>query len=192
MVKVNSTMLPLGTQAPSFSLYDPEGNLFTLDHSSKSNAFLVMFICNHCPFVHHIRKELARLANDYINRDVSIIAINSNDYETHPGDSPEKMKDEIMEWGYNFPYLVDEDQSVAIAYQASCTPDFFLFDSQQQLVYRGQLDGGRPSNDIPVNGRDIRTALDTLLAGDDVSEEQIPSVGCNIKWKPNNSPEWFN
>ena len=192
MVKVNSTMLPLGTQAPSFSLYDPEGNLFTLDHSSKSNAFLVMFICNHCPFVHHIRKELARLANDYLKRDVSIIAINSNDYETHPGDSPEKMKDEIMEWGYNFPYLVDEDQSVAIAYQASCTPDFFLFDSQQQLVYRGQLDGGRPSNDIPVNGRDIRTALDTLLAGDDVSEEQIPSVGCNIKWKPNNSPEWFN
>lgn len=192
MVKVNSTMLPLGTQAPSFSLYDPEGNLFTLDHSSKSNAFLVMFICNHCPFVHHIRKELARLANDYIKRDVSIIAINSNDYETHPGDSPEKMKDEIMEWGYNFPYLVDEDQSVAIAYQASCTPDFFLFDSQQQLVYRGQLDGGRPSNDIPVNGRDIRAALDTLLAGDDVSEEQIPSVGCNIKWKPNNSPEWFN
>ena len=192
MVKVNSTMLPLGTQAPSFSLYDPEGNLFTLDHSSKSNAFLVMFICNHCPFVHHIRKELARLANDYINRDVSIIAINSNDYETHPGDSPEKMKDEIMEWGYNFPYLVDEDQSVAITYQASCTPDFFLFDSQQQLVYRGQLDGGRPSNDIPVNGRDIRAALDTLLAGDDVSEEQVPSVGCNIKWKPNNSPEWFN
>lgn len=192
MVKVNSTMLPLGTQAPSFSLYDPEGNLFTLDHSSKSNAFLVMFICNHCPFVHHIRKELARLANDYINRDVSIIAINSNDYETHPGDSPEKMKDEIIEWGYNFPYLVDEDQSVAIAYQASCTPDFFLFDSQQQLVYRGQLDGGRPSNDIPVNGRDIRAALDTLLAGDDVSEEQVPSVGCNIKWKPNNSPEWFN
>ena len=192
MVKVNSTMLPLGTQAPSFSLYDPEGNLFTLDHSSKSNAFLVMFICNHCPFVHHIRKELARLANDYINRDVSIIAINSNDYETHPGDSPEKMKDEIIEWGYNFPYLVDEDQSVAIAYQASCTPDFFLFNSQQQLVYRGQLDGGRPSNDIPVNGRDIRAALDTLLAGDDVSEEQIPSVGCNIKWKPNNSPEWFN
>ena len=192
MAKVNSTMLPLGTQAPSFSLYDPEGNLFTLDHSSKSNAFLVMFICNHCPFVHHIRKELARLANDYINRDVSIIAINSNDYETHPGDSPEKMKDEIIEWGYNFPYLVDEDQSVAIAYQASCTPDFFLFDSQQQLVYRGQLDGGRPSNDIPVNGRDIRAALDTLLAGDDVSEEQIPSVGCNIKWKPNNSPEWFN
>ncbi|SUZ87237.1 uncharacterized protein METZ01_LOCUS40091 [marine metagenome] len=192
MAKVNSTMLPLGTQAPSFSLYDPEGNLFTLDHSSKSNAFLVMFICNHCPFVHHIRKELARLANDYIKRDVSIIAINSNDYETHPGDSPEKMKDEIMEWGYNFPYLVDEDQSVAIAYQASCTPDFFLFDSQQQLVYRGQLDGGRPSNDIPVNGRDIRAALDTLLAGDDVSEEQVPSVGCNIKWKPNNSPEWFN
>ena len=192
MVKVNSTMLPLGTQAPSFSLYDPEGNLFTLDHSSKSNAFLVMFICNHCPFVHHIRKELARLANDYIKRDVSIIAINSNDYETHPGDSPEKMKDEIMEWGYNFPYLVDEDQSVAIAYQASCTPDFFLFDSQQQLVYRGQLDGGRPSNDIPVNGRDIRAALDTLLAGDDVAEEQVPSVGCNIKWKPNNSPEWFN
>ena len=192
MAKVNSTMLPLGTQAPSFSLYDPECNLFTLDHSSKSNAFLVMFICNHCPFVHHIRKELARLANDYIKRDVSIIAINSNDYETHPGDSPEKMKDEIMEWGYNFPYLVDEDQSVAIAYQASCTPDFFLFDSQQQLVYRGQLDGGRPSNDIPVNGRDIRAALDTLLAGDDVSEEQVPSVGCNIKWKPNNSPEWFN
>ena len=192
MAKVNSTMLPLGTQAPSFSLYDPEGNLFTLNHSSKSNAFLVMFICNHCPFVHHIRKELARLANDYLKRDVSIIAINSNDYETHPGDSPEKMKDEIMEWGYNFPYLVDEDQSVAIAYQASCTPDFFLFDSQQQLVYRGQLDGVRPSNDIPVNGRDIRAALDTLLAGDDVSEEQVPSVGCNIKWKPNNSPEWFN
>jgi thioredoxin-related protein len=150
-----------------------------------------MFICNHCPFVKHVRKELARLGRDYLSRDVSIVAINSNDANTHPGDSPQKMQEEIDNFGYEFPYLIDGDQSVAKSYRAACTPDFFLFDAEKKLVYRGQLDGSRPSNNIPVNGEDLRTALDSVLSGNPVSAEQVPSIGCSIKWTPGNEPDYF-
>jgi len=179
-------MLELGTVAPDFALPDPYGNVHALHDDAQ--AYLVMFICNHCPFVKHIREELARLGPDYRPHDVAIYAINSNDADNYPDDSPDKMREEIEAQGYKFPYLIDADQSVAIAYKAACTPDFFLFDKDRKLVYRGQLDSARPSNDIPVDGRDLRAALDALLAGNDVSVNQTPSVGCNIKWKAGNEP----
>ncbi len=189
MVAVNSQMLPLGTRAPDFSLPDPDGSLHAL--ADAANAYLVMFICNHCPFVKHVRAELARIGRDYAPKDVALYAINSNDVETHPDDSPERMRDEIREQGYTFPYLYDADQSVAKAYRAACTPDFFLFDANRSLVYRGQLDDSRPSNGIPVTGRDLRAALDAVLTGRNVDEEQVPSIGCNIKWRPGNEPDYF-
>ncbi len=182
-------MLALGTIAPGFSLPDADGNRHSLD--DDANAYLVMFICNHCPYVKHVRGELARLGDDYLPRGVRIVAINSNNAETHPGDSPENMKTESEEYGYKFPYLIDRTQEVAKSYLAACTPDLFLFDANRQLVYRGQLDGSRPFNDIPVNGRDLRAALDAVLAGTAVSDEQIPSIGCNIKWRPGNEPDYF-
>jgi len=191
MVAVNSEMLPLGTEAPSFSLVDPDGRLYSLADASGSRGYLVMFICNHCPFVKHVREELARIGRDYAGRSVAVFAINSNDAEAYPGDSPARMKQEARDWGYGFPYLVDADQSVAKAYHAACTPDFFLFDADRRLVYRGQLDDSRPSNDVPVTGRDLRAALDALLAGEEVPAEQKPSIGCNIKWQPGNEPPWF-
>ena len=181
-------MLPLGTEAPAFSLPDPDGRLHSLGDAVDKAALLVMFICNHCPFVKHVREELAQLGRDFAARDVAVFAINSNDVGTHPGDSPDRMREEARTWGYPFPYLVDEDQSVAIAYQAACTPDFFLFDDHRRLIYRGQLDGSRPSNAIPVDGRDLRAALDAYLAGQPVPAGQTPSIGCNIKWKPGNEP----
>lgn len=189
MVATNSQMLELGTVAPEFSLPDPDGKVHEL--GSGADAYLVIFVCNHCPFVKHVRKELARLGTDYLRRKVSIVAINSNDAITHPGDSPENMKKEIEAWGYEFPYLVDADQSVAKAYRAACTPDIFLFDADKKLVYRGQLDASRPGNDIPVNGKDVRAALDAVLEGKAVSPDQVPSIGCNIKWKPGNEPEYL-
>ncbi|MDX1405286.1 MAG: thioredoxin family protein [Woeseiaceae bacterium] len=189
MVAVNSQMLPLGTVAPEFSLPDPDGTQHRL--GDGASAYLVMFICNHCPFVKHVRGELARLGHDYLPRNVSIVAINSNDATTHPGDSPQKMKQEIAEWDYRFPYLIDSDQSVAKAYRAACTPDFYLFDADKRLVYRGQLDASRPGNDIPVTGKDLRAALEAVLQGQAVSEEQLPSIGCNIKWSPGNEPDYF-
>ena len=143
------------------------------------------------PFVKHVREELARLGRDYQERGVAVFAINSNDAKSHPGDSPEKMKEESAAWGYGFPYLVDAEQDVAKAYRAACTPDFFLFDADRKLAYRGQLDGSRPGNATPVDGRDLRAALDALLAGQPVPEDQIPSVGCNIKWIPGREPDWF-
>lgn len=191
MVQTNSQMVPLGTPAPAFSLPDPDGRIHSLGEAQGADAVLVMFICNHCPFVKHVRKELARLGEDYLERNVAMFAINSNDYESHPDDRPEKMKEEAEAWGYAFPYLVDREQEVAKAYGAACTPDFFLFDRERRLVYRGQLDDSRPSNGLPVTGRDLREALDTVLAGEPVSEEQTPSIGCNIKWRPGNAPEWF-
>lgn len=189
MAAVESEMLALGTPLPAFNLPDPDGNM----HSPPvaADAFLVMFICNHCPFVKHVREELARLGRDYLPRKVSIVAINSNDVESHPGDSPEKMKVEAETWGYQFPYLFDEDQSVAMAFRAACTPDFFLFDRNRNLVYRGQLDDSRPGNEIAVDGCDLRAALEALLAGESVSETQKPSIGCNIKWKRGNEPDYF-
>ena len=191
MARTPSQMLPLGTLAPGFSLPDADGRTHTLDDAEGSRGFLVMFICNHCPFVKHLADELARLGHDYQEKGVAIFAINSNDIESHPADGPEKMKEEAAHRGYTFPYLVDADQSVAKAYEAACTPDFYLFDAERRLVYRGQLDGSRPDNGVPVDGADLRRALDAVLAGEPVSQEQVPSLGCNIKWKPGNEPAYF-
>ena len=188
MAAVESTMLALGTQAPGFSLPDPDEKLYTLEHGAA--AYLIMFICNHCPFVQHVRQELAQLGSDYISQNVSIYAINSNDVERYAGDSPANMKREAQTWGYSFPYLVDADQSVAKAYAAACTPDFYLFGADKALVYRGQLDDSRPANDQPIDGRDLRAALDAVIAGTTVSAQQVPSIGCSIKWKPGNEPEY--
>jgi peroxiredoxin len=191
MVKTASTMLPLGTKAPSFSLPDAEGRTVSSADFKNAPALLVMFICNHCPFVKHVADELARLGRDYQAKGVAVVAINSNDAGAFPDDSPEKMRDEIKLRGYTFPYLVDADQAVAQIYQAACTPDFFLFDQSQQLVYRGQLDPSRPKSDIPVTGSDLRAALDAVLAGKSPAAEQRASLGCNIKWKPGNEPAYF-
>lgn len=189
MAAVESQMLALGTQAPAFALPDPDGVVHTM--RDEASAYLVMFICNHCPFVIHVREELAHLGRDYLSQAVSIVAINSNDVTTHPADSPEKMKEEAVTAGYDFPYVFDESQEVAKAYRAACTPDFFLFDADKKLVYRGQLDASRPSNDVPVTGRDLRDALDALLNGREVSADQTPSIGCNIKWRAGNEPGYF-
>lgn len=191
MSAVNSRMLPLGTEAPFFSLPDPNGNVHALADAEGAPATLVMFICNHCPFVQHIRAELSQVCSKYMQREVAVFAIMSNDFEAYPGDSPEAMKKEIAAQDYRFPYLIDADQSIAKAYEAACTPDFFLFDNKSRLVYRGQFDGSRPGNSLPVTGEDLRAALDAVLAGHPVSETQIPSVGCNIKWKAGNAPAWF-
>jgi peroxiredoxin len=191
MAQTTSQMLPLGTEAPDFSLPDPDGRTFSLKDAADADAVLVMFICNHCPFVKHVRRELAQLGRDYASRNVAIFAINSNDYDAYPGDSPANMQKEAEAWGYTFPYLVDRDQDVARAYQAACTPDFYVFDKDRRLVYRGQLDDSRPSNEKPVTGRDVRAALDHVLDGKPVREGQTPSIGCNIKWRPGNAPEWF-
>ncbi len=189
MAERNSQMVELGTVAPEFSLPDPDGQKHGL--GSGADAYLVMFICNHCPFVKHMREELSRLGNDYRSRKTTIVAINSNDSNTHPGDSPQKMKEEAATWAYEFPYVVDSDQSVAKSYRAACTPDFFLFDAEKKLVYRGQLDASRPSNDIPVNGADLRAALDAVLSDSPVSTDQVASIGCSIKWTPGNEPDYF-
>ena len=189
MAAVESQMLALGTEAPPFSLPDPDGAVHALRDGAA--AYLVMFICNHCPFVKHVREELARIGRDYRDRNVAIYAINSNDVASYPGDSPEKMKEEADRWGYVFPYLYDADQEVAKAYRAACTPDFFVFDADRKLVYRGQLDDSRPSNDAPVDGHDLRAALDAVLGGEPVAGTQKPSIGCNIKWRPGNEPEYF-
>ena len=189
MARTESQMLDLGTEAPPFSLPDPDGNLHSLVDGKA--AYLVMFICNHCPFVIHVREELARLGRDYLDRGVQIVAISSNDVETHPADAPDKMRQEAEQAGYRFPYLYDESQAVAKAYKAACTPDFYLFDADRKLVYRGQLDDSRPSNGIPVTGKDLRTALNAILAGSPVSPAQKPSIGCNIKWIPGNEPDYY-
>jgi peroxiredoxin len=189
---VTSTMMPLGTKAPDFELTDTVSgkNVSTTDFADK-RALLVMFICNHCPYVKHVRDELARLGKDYENSDLGIVAISSNDIQEYPSDSPEEMKAEAERYGYVFPYLYDEDQSVAAAYTAMCTPDFFLFDSDRTLVYRGRLDGSRPNTGVPVTGEDLRSAIEATLRGELVSEEQYPSMGCSIKWKTGNTPAYF-
>lgn len=189
MSAVESQMLPLGTQAPAFTLPDPDGTLHSLRDDAE--ATLVMFICNHCPFVVHVRSELARIGSDYAPRGIAIYAINSNDVNTHPADNPRHMKEEAASQGYTFPYLYDESQSVAKAYRAACTPDFYLFDAEQKLVYRGQLDDSRPSNSLPIDGHDVRAALDAVLASETPEAEQKPSIGCNIKWTAGNEPEYF-
>ena len=178
-----STMQPLGMTAPAFSLPDGEGATHSLDSVRGDKGTLIIFMCNHCPFVIHIAEELARLGQEYPNRKISIAAISSNDVETHPQDAPDKMVETARAWGLSFPYLYDESQEMAKAYDAACTPDFFLFDADDKLVYRGQLDDSRPDSGIPVDGRDLRAALDALVAGKAISDHQMPSMGCNIKWK---------
>jgi peroxiredoxin len=191
MVAVNSTMLPLGTKAPDFRLPDTNGKQISLADLKAAPALLVIFMCNHCPYVKHIRVGLAQLARDYLRRGLAMVGINSNDVANYPADSPAKMAEEVKAAGYTFPYLYDESQAVAKAYHAACTPDIFLFDRDQCLVYRGQFDDGRPGNGLPVTGKDLRAALDAVLAGKPVSPEQKPSIGCNIKWKPGNEPDYF-
>jgi peroxiredoxin len=191
MALTPSTMLALGTPAPDFKLPDPDGNVVALSDFAASPALLVMFICNHCPYVKHVRSEIARLARDYQTRDVAVVAISSNDAGNYPADSPEKMAEEIVSAGYTFPYLFDETQEVAKAFRAACTPEFYLFDRARKLVYRGQLDGSRPGNDVPVTGKDLREALDALLESRPIVEAQLPGIGCNIKWKPGNEPDYF-
>ncbi len=191
MVMTESTMLSLGTPAPDFSLPDVVSGM-TVSLSDYSNQpLLVMFICNHCPFVKHIADALAAFASEYEAKGLKVVGINSNDVETHPDDSPEKMKAEVESRGYKFHYLYDETQEVAKAYTAACTPDFFLFDKNHKLAYRGQFDASRPSNDIPVTGEDMRAAADQVIAGKEVPAEQTPSIGCNIKWKAGNAPAYF-
>lgn len=184
MALTPSKMVPLGTEAPDFELPDTvSGQVMSLSQLKSELATVIMFICNHCPYVKHIREELVRITNDYTKKGVSFIAISSNDVTEYPEDSPEKMREEALQYGYSFPYLFDESQEIAKAYDAACTPDFYLFDRRMHLVYRGQLDGSRPGNDVPLTGEDLRNAIDALLSGNPVSSEQIPSVGCNIKWK---------
>ena len=188
MALTTSTMLPLGTVAPAFRLPDTDGNIVSIDDFNGAPALLVSFICNHCPYVKHVRQELARLGKEYQGKGVAVVGISSNDVTTHPEDSPRMMAREKAEVGYTFPYLYDETQQVALAYKAACTPDFYVFDKDQKLVYRGQLDGSRPGNPIPITGKDLRAALDAALAGKPVSDDQRPSIGCNIKWKRGNEP----
>lgn len=191
MAETPSTMASLGMKAPYFRLPDPEGQWVSFDDFKEAPALLVFFICNHCPFVKHIRSHLAQLTREYQARGVAMVGINSNDVLSYPEDAPAKMAEEIKATGYAFPYLYDESQEVARAYRAACTPDFYLFDRDRRLVYRGQLDDSRPNNGRPVSGADLRAALEAVLAGRPVPEKQKPSVGCNIKWKPGNEPAYF-
>ncbi len=190
MVKTASTMLSLGTTAPDFSLPNVDGNTVSLaDFSGK--PLLVIFMCNHCPFVIHLRSALAQFADEFLAKGLAVVGISSNDVEGYPQDGPEEMKQEAASAGYRFPYLYDADQSVAKAYKAACTPDFFLFDSDHTLVYRGQFDASRPGNDVPITGEDLRAACDAVLGGQEVATDQKPSIGCNIKWKAGAEPEYF-
>ncbi len=184
-------MLPLGTTAPEFELPDTNGELASLADFKGAPAFVVLFICNHCPYVKHIRAGLAQFGRDYTAKGVAIVAINSNDVTKYPDDSPAKMKEEVKSAGYTFPYLYDETQAVARAYRAACTPDIYLFDKNQKLAYRGQFDDSRPGNGISVTGTDLRAAVDAVLAGKPVAASQKASMGCNIKWKAGNEPDYY-
>ena len=190
MVSVNSTMLPLGSEMPAFELPDPSGQT----HSSAAfdgSPLLVMFICNHCPYVKHVADGLVRFGQDYEAKDVAVVAISANDPSTHPDDRPEQLGSEAKRLGYRFPLLFDESQEVAKGYRAACTPDFFVFDQERRLVYRGQFDSSRPGTSLPVSGADLRGAVDAVLAGKPVSKLQKASLGCNIKWRAGNEPEYF-
>jgi len=191
MVRTPSTMLPLGTTAPEFSLMNVDGRTLSLADVAGPRGTVVMFICNHCPYVKHVADQLAALGRELMPQGIGMVAISSNDVAAHPADSPEQMVRESEERGYPFAYLFDETQQAAKAYHAACTPDFYLFDADQKLVYRGQLDDSRPGSDIPVTGSDLRRAIDALIAGEAVPEPQKPSLGCNIKWREGNEPEYF-
>lgn len=184
MAATPSTMVPLGFTAPDFKLLETSSNIYkSLDELKSNVATVIMFICNHCPFVKHVNEQLVKLAMDYQPKGISFIAISSNDVDNYPEDSPEKMKEYAARLKYPFPYLYDETQNVAKSYDAACTPDFYIFDKNVKCVYRGQLDDSRPGNGKPVTGNDMRKALDSILAGKEISKEQMPSIGCNIKWK---------
>jgi peroxiredoxin len=192
MVRTESTMLPLGTAAPSFTLEDvTSGKPISLESFKGKQGLLVMFICQHCPFVIHVENELGRIGQDYVPQGVGILAISSNSIETHPQDDPDHMRQQVNRAHFNFPYAFDATQEVAKSYTAACTPDFFLFDSDFKLAYRGQLDASRPGNDLPVNGADLRAALDKIVAGEPIGADQKPSIGCNIKWAPGKAPAYF-
>jgi peroxiredoxin len=191
MTATNSTMLELGTAAPDFDLPDPQGRRYCLVDFAGADALVVAFICNHCPFVHHLREGLAAFGRDCAHKNVALVAINSNDISAHPADAPARMRDEVVNFGYVFPYLFDESQATAKAYRAACTPDFFLFDRARKLAYRGQFDPSRPGSGVPVTGSDLRAAVDAVLGGAAVRKDQIPSMGCNIKWKPGNEPDYY-
>jgi len=191
MAEMPSTMLALGTKAPHFRLPDPHGKWVSLDDFKNAPALLVVFMCNHCPYVKHIQSKLAEVAKEYQAKGVGVVGINSNDVANYPDDRPEKMAEEIKRVGYTFPYLYDESQEVAKAYRAACTPDLYLFDREHRLVYRGQFDDSRPGSGRPVTGADLRAALDAVLAGRPVAGNQRPSLGCNIKWKRGNAPDYF-
>ncbi|HAH51515.1 MAG TPA: thioredoxin family protein [Balneola sp.] len=186
-----STMLELGTTAPFFELPDTEGNLISLDDIHAEKGLLIMFICNHCPYVIHLNEALVDFANEYSEQGIECIAISSNDIESYPQDSPKFMKELSDKYQFPYPYLFDESQEVAKAYKAACTPDFFLFNNDLKLVYRGQFDDSRPGNGKPVTGKDMRNAADTLIKSKETVEPQIPSMGCNIKWKDGNEPNYF-
>lgn len=192
MVRTASVMLPLGTEAPDFHLPNIDGRTVSRDDFRDRRGLLVIFMCNHCPYVKHVAPELARIADEYQARGIGVVGISSNDISSHPDDAPDKMKQEAAAQGYHFPYLYDETQKVARDYRAACTPDFFLFDQQLRLVYRGQMDETRPKQGAVPTGKDLRAALDALLAGQPQPQPQHPSIGCNIKWKPGNEPEYFN
>ncbi len=195
MAATESTMLELGTSAPDFSLINTnptfENRCYSLADFADAKALLVMFVCNHCPYVIHLREALVKMANDYAGRGVQVVAISSNSVQTHPQDGPERMREEAALHNFPYPYLYDESQAAAQAYMAACTPDFYLFDAERKLSYRGCFDGSRPKNDIPVTGEDMRAAIDAVLAGEMPAAEQIPSMGCNIKWTPGNEPGYF-
>lgn len=191
MVRTQSTMLPLGTRAPDFALADVDGRNVRLADFDGAPALLVAFLSNHCPFVKHVQAGFVSLARDYQTRGVAVVAIASNDLESHPEDGPGPMAAEARAAGYTFPYLFDATQDVATSFRAACTPDFYVFDGKRKLVYRGQLDASRPGTSIPVTGADLRAALDAVLAGRSPSEEQRPSMGCNIKWRAGREPDYF-
>ena len=186
-----STMLDLDTKAPYFKLKDTNNNEVTIEDFNDKKVLLVAFICNHCPYVMHIRDQFLKFVDDYQGKNIGIVGINSNDPEANPDDSFEYMVIYAKKYNYKFPYLYDETQEVAKAYRAACTPDFFLFDKERKLVYRGQFDDSRPSNDIPITGKDLREAVDMVLSDKKVYIEQKPSMGCNIKWKPGNEPDYY-
>ncbi len=192
MARTASTMLPLGTKAPDFQLPDVvSGETISLASFAGKQGLLVMFICRHCPFVKHVQAELAQIGKDYADTDIGIVAISTNDAAHYPDDAPEKLREMAEQLGFSFPFCYDESQETAKAYTAACTPDFFLFDAQWQLVYRGQLDDSRPGNDQPVTGKDLRAALDAVLSHSPVNVDQKPSIGCNIKWKSGNEPAYY-
>lgn len=192
MAATPSTMLPLGTPAPDFDLPDTTqpGQRVSLSDFADSKLLVAAFLCNHCPFVKHVQKELAAMAKEYQPRGAAFVGISSNDVENYPDDAPDKMMTEAKNAGYTFPYLYDESQAVAKAYRAACTPDFYVFDANRKLIYRGQMDDSRPKSDVPVTGSDLRAALDAALAGKPLPADQKPSIGCNIKWKPGNEPQY--